>query len=77
MQTCWILNEPATQSVVDYIDFIRILVLAHAKISWFDISMYVLSIVDESENFDDFNAKSQYSEYGKSVSVLRQLDQGL
>ena len=50
MQASLFFDVARTQTVVNNVDFVGVLVLAHAEVSWLYVTMNVLSIVNEAED---------------------------
>ena len=77
VKTGLLLDVTRTQTIVNDVDFISILVLSHAKVGRLDITMNVLPIVDESQNLNDLYTKCEHCEHRESLSVLWKPDQGV
>ena len=74
MQSITLIDIALTQSIINYVDVVRILILTHAKVSWFNVPMYVLPVMNELKYFEDFDAEGQRGPHSKHLSYWHKVE---
>lgn len=60
VHSCMLVDKSLTQPIIDDVDFVLVLTLAHREVSWLDVAMQVLPVVHKAEDLKDLNSNREH-----------------